>query len=147
MSLTLVPITFAQACTFVDGLHRHHRRPTGWKFGIGLHDGEKLVGVAMCGRPVSRMLDDGFTIEVNRLCTDGTEHACSMLYGAARRAAKAMGYRRIVTYILHSEPGTSLKAAGWRMVGTTGGGEWTRESRPREAAANAEPKVRWEATL
>jgi hypothetical protein len=145
--LTLVPITYAQACEFVDNLHRHHRRPQGWKFGIGLQDGEKLVGVAMCGRPVARGLDNGLTLEVTRLCTDGTEHACSMLYGACRRAAKAMGYKRVVTYILENEPGTSLKAAGWTVSGEVRGREWDTPSRRRGAMLQTENKVRWEAVL
>lgn len=144
--LTLVPITFAQACAFIDSLHRHHRRPQGWKFGIGAHDGEKMVGVVMVGRPISRMLDDGFTAEVTRLCTDGSENACSLLYSAARRAAKAMGYRKIVTYILDTEPGTSLKAAGWTCHGDAGGGSWSRDSRLREDNHPLQKKVRWEAT-
>jgi hypothetical protein len=91
------------------------------------------------------MLDDGMTIEVLRLCTDGTPNACSILYAAARRAAKAMGYRRIITYILETETGASLKAAGWRKTTTTQGGEWSRPSRARKSAARPEPKTRYEA--
>jgi hypothetical protein len=91
------------------------------------------------------MLDDGRTIEVLRLCTDGTPNACSMLYAAARRAALAMGYGRIVTYILETESGTSLKAAGWRKAATTKGGEWTCPSRPRKKAERPEHKTRYEA--
>ena len=98
--LKLVPITLRQANAFVQAYHRHHKPSVGHKFSIGVSDGEKLVGVAICGRPVSRRLDDGLTLEVNRVCTDGTKNACSMLYGASCRAAKAMGYRRVITYIL-----------------------------------------------
>lgn len=95
---------------------------------------------------VSRMLDDGHSLEVLRVCTDGTKNACSMLYGAVRRAALAMGYEphRVFTYTLASEPGTSLRAAGWRRDAETKGGEWGRANRPRDTH-NAEPKVRWRA--
>jgi hypothetical protein len=95
-----------------------------------LKEGE-VRGVVIVGRPVSRMRDDGMTLEVTRLCTDGTENACSFLYGAAARAAFALGYKRIGTYILKSEPGTSLKAAGWKLIGERGGGSWSVPSRPR----------------
>lgn len=89
------------------------------------------MGVAVVGRPVARMLQDGFTAEVTRLCTDGTRNACSMLYSACWRAAKALGYRKMITYILNTEPGTSLKAAGWKVIGERGGGSWSVPSRPR----------------
>ena len=125
MSLEIVPITLKEANAFVEQNHRHHKPTKGHKFSIGLSDGEKIVGVAIVGRPVSRYLDDGWTLEVNRLCTDGSKNACSMLYAAAWRAAKAMGYKKVITYILKSEPGTSLKAAGWKCVGEAGGERWT----------------------
>jgi len=86
------PITFRDASEFINKYHRHHRATVGCKFCLALYDAEKLVGVAVCGRPVSRVLDDGRTCEINRLCTDGTENACSMLYGACCRVAKEMGY-------------------------------------------------------
>lgn len=116
MSLHLVPVTFAEACQFVDAEHRHHRRPQGHKFSVGVAQDGVLVGVAMVGRPVSRVLDDGLTLEVNRTCTDGTRNANSMLYGAATRAAFALGYLRVVTYTVHGESGSSLRAAGWSVV-------------------------------
>lgn len=94
------PVTFRQACDFVEKHHRHHRPTVGCKFCIGIFDNETLVGVAICGRPVSRKLDDGVTCEINRLCTDGTFNACSMLYGACCRVAKEMGYVKIITYCL-----------------------------------------------
>lgn len=103
--LDICPITLKEANAFVEQYHRHHKPVVGHKFYIGCTDGEKIVGVAIVGRPVSRYLDDGWTLEVNRLCTDGTRNACSMLYAAAWRAAKAMGYKRVVTYILDSENG------------------------------------------
>lgn len=91
-------MTLREANAYVEQHHRHHGPVVGHKFSIGLSDGEKIVGVAIVGRPVSRHLDDGWTLEVNRLCTDGTHNACSMLCAAAWRAARAMGYKRLVTY-------------------------------------------------
>ena len=113
MSIEICPMTLREANAFVEQHHRHHKPVVGHKFSIGCTDGKEIVGVAIVGRPVSRHLDDGWTLEVNRLCTDSTHNACSMLYAAAWRAARAMGYRRLVTYILDSESGTSLKASGW----------------------------------
>ena len=140
--LTLRPITYEGAAQFVDAHHRHHRRPVGHKFSIACYDGDRLCGVAMVGRPVSRYFDDNLTLEVNRLCTDGTKNACSMLYAAAWRAAQAMGYRRIVTYTLASEPGASLRAAGWHCDGPAGGKRWTGE-RAHQVTWPEEEKVRW----
>ena len=119
------PITFKQACDFIDRNHRHHKSTVGCKFCVGLFDGSVLVGVAVCGRPVSRYYDDGLTCEVNRLCTDGTYNACSMLYGACCRIAKEMGYQRIITYTLASEDGSSLKASNFICEGQAGGTHWT----------------------
>ena len=118
----------------------------GHKFSIGVSDGEKVVGVAIVGRPVGRFLDDGWTLEVTRLCTDGTHNACSMLYAAAWRAARAMGYRRVVTYILESETGASLKAAGWKCVGKAGGLRWTGRRRPEVGLYPAQMKIRFKRT-
>ena len=98
----LIPVSFAEANAFVALHHRHHKPVTGHKFSIGCTANGQLVGVAIVGRPVSRYLDDGQTLEVNRLCTDGTKNACSMLYAAAWRAARAMGYRKMITYILET---------------------------------------------
>ena len=111
--LFLRPVTLREANAFVAQYHRHHAPVTGCRFAIGASDGEKLVGVAIAGRPVSRYLDDGYTLEVTRLCTDGAKNACSILYAAVWRAARAMGYRKAITYILESESGVSLRAAGW----------------------------------
>ncbi len=101
----------------------------------------------MVGRPVARMSDDGWTLEVNRVCTDGARNACSMLYGAAWRAAKALGYRRLVTYTLPEEGGASLRAAGWKLLGERGGGNWNKPSRPRVDTAELlqGQKLLWEA--
>ena len=98
----LIPVSLAEANAFVAQHHRHHKPVTGHKFSIGCTADGQLVGVAIVGRPVSRYLDDGQTLEVNRLCTDGTKNACSMLYAAAWRAARAMGYRKMITYILET---------------------------------------------
>jgi len=141
----LQPITFAEASRFIAEHHRHHLPPIGWKFGIAANDGKKVVGVITVGRPVARLLDDGWTLEVTRCCTDGTRNACSMLYGAAWRAAKALGYKRLITYTLREEPGTSLKAAGWKELYITPGNSWSVPSRPRVDTHPLGQKVLWEA--
>ncbi len=120
-----------EANAFVSQHHRHHKPVVGHLFSLGCSEAEKIVGVAIVGRPVSRHRDDGVTAEVTRLCTDGTKDAPSFLYGACSRAAFALGFKRIGTYILASEPGTTLKAAGWRMIGETPGRSWSVPSRPR----------------
>jgi hypothetical protein len=129
--LSLQPISLKEANDFVEKYHRHHSRTQGHKFSIAVNDGEKVVGVVIVGRPVSRHLDNGYTAEVTRCCTDGTYNACSMLYGAAWRAARAMGYKRLITYILNSEKGKSLLASNYSLVGEAGGGNWNTTSRPR----------------
>lgn len=145
MSLKLAPISFENAAAYVRDHHRHHTPPAGHKFSIAAVDGDKLVGVVIVGRPVARRRDDGLTLEVTRLCTDGHRNACSFLYGAAARATFALGYSRIGTYILKSEPGTSLKAAGWKLIGERRGGSWSRQSRPRDDRHSTEPKLLFEA--
>ena len=145
--LEIVPMTLREANAYVEQHHRHHGPVVGQKYSIGLSDGEKIVGVAIVGRPVSRHMDDGWTLEVNRLCTDGTKNACSMLYAAAWRAARAMGYKRLVTYILESENGASLRAAGWKCVGQAGGLRWTGERRPEVDLYPAQMKIRFEQTV
>jgi hypothetical protein len=112
----VIPITLRQASDFISQHHRHNKPPRGWKFGIGLELEGQLIGVATAGRPVARHYDDGLTLEVNRTCTDGTPNANSKLYGAIWRAAKAMGYRRCITYTQADETGASLRAVGWRKV-------------------------------
>lgn len=113
----LKPITLQAAKDYVTAHHRHNKAPTGWKFGVGLCDDQgELIGVATAGRPVARHYDDGFTLEVNRTCTDGTKNANSMLYGAVLRAAKALGYKRCITYTQADETGSSLKAVGFKLV-------------------------------
>lgn len=144
--LELQPIDFDEACKFIAEHHRHHLPPQGWKFGIAVNNGTKIVGVVTVGRPVSRMLDDGWTLEVTRLCTDGTRNASSILYGAASRATFALGYKRIITYILKSETGVSLKASNWKEIGAAGGGSWSRHGRPRIDTHPTEQKTLWELT-
>lgn len=142
--LQTIPVSLEEANAFVRRLHRHHGKVVGHKFSIGATLGDEVVGVVIVGRPVSRMREDGATLEVTRLCTDGTKNACSFLYGAAARAAFALGYRRIGTYILASEPGTSLTAAGWRMIGQTAGGSWSRTARPRDDKHPLQSKLLFE---
>lgn len=126
-----VRITLAEANAFVREHHRHHHPVAGHIFSLGASHEAHIVGVVIVGRPVARLMDDGETAEITRLATDGTANACSFLYGAAARAAFALGFSRIGTYILVNEPGTSLIAAGWRLLGERGGGSWSRPSRPR----------------
>lgn len=145
--LSLVPVSLREANEFVCQHHRHHKPTVGHKFSIGVREDGRLAGVAICGRPVSRFLDDGYTLEVNRLCTDGARNACSMLYGAAARAARAMGYRKIITYTLDTEPGTSLRAAGWQCAGPADGERWTGKRRPAADLYPPQKKLRYEKQL
>ncbi|HMB37397.1 MAG TPA: XF1762 family protein [Methylomirabilota bacterium] len=140
-----VPLTLREANAYVARFHRHHGPSRGCRFCLGAAKDGTIIGVAIVGRPVARRLDDGWTVEITRVATDGTRNACSFLYGAARRAAFALGYKRCVTYILESEPGTSLRAAGFQLIGEVGGGSWSRESRPRVDLHPTQGKLRWEA--
>ncbi len=145
--LKLVPVSLKEANTFVAEHHRHHKPVTGHKFSLGCTQEGQLVGVAIVGRPVSRYLDDGMTLEVNRLCSTGEKNVCSFLYGAAARAGKELGYQRIVTYTLDTEPGTSLRAAGWKCMGLAGGKRWTGTRRPAADLYPAQMKLRYEKQL
>ncbi len=145
--LSLVPVSLKDANAFVAEHHRHHKPTRGHKFSIGCECDGQLVGVVIAGRPVSRYLDDGRTLEVNRLCTTGEKNACSMLYGAAARAAKAMGYHKIITYTLDSEPGASLRAAGWTCMGRAGGKRWTGKRCPAVDLCPPQMKLRYEKQL
>lgn len=142
--LELIHVELSEANVFVAQLHRHHKPVIGHKFSLGATSEGLLVGVVIVGRPVARMRDDGKTLEVTRLCTNGAKNACSFLYGAAARAAFALGYKRIGTYTLPSEGGTSLRATGWKLLGERGGGSWSREKRQREDKAPLETKLLWE---
>ena len=128
-----IPLTLKEANAYIDKLHRHHVHAQGDKFRVGAEVDGELCGVAQCGRPVSRYLDDGKTLEVIRLCTNGTKNICSFLYSRCARIARELGYEKIITYILVSEMGISLAASGWYCdEKNAGGGEWGCESRPRE---------------
>lgn len=140
--MKIIPITLKAANEYVAENHRHHKPVTGCKFCIGCQDGEQLVGVAICGRPVSRHLDNGKTLEINRLCTNGKRNACSKLYGACVRIARDMGYEKVITYILESENGASLKASNFVCEGTAGGTIWT-GSRKRDNGVPQQLKQRY----
>ncbi|HYE70316.1 MAG TPA: XF1762 family protein [Aquabacterium sp.] len=143
--LYITPCSRDEANEFVRRFHRHHGRVPGAKFSVAVSDEAGSVrGVAMVGRPVARALDDGWTLEVIRCCTDGCANACSALYGAAWRVSREMGYRRLITYTLPEEGGASLRAAGWRCIGEAGGGSWNCPSRPRVDLHPMQRKLRWE---
>lgn len=143
--LIAVPISLQEANKFVDIIHRHHPPVYRDKFRVAAFDTKRkmVVGVAQVGRPVSRILDNGKTVEVVRLCTDGTKNACSFLYSRAARIAKEMGYEKIITYILESESGNSLKASGWKFDHISKGHKWSCPSRPRETKAPECDKQMW----
>jgi len=148
MSLRLVPVSQKVALDAVARWHRHNKPPRGDLFRVGVADGETLVAVGIASRPVARVYQDGQTVEVSRVSSDGTRNACSMLYGALTRAAFALGYRRVITYTRSDEPGTSLRAAGWHVVAerpATPG--WDRPSRPRDDRLyDSVPRTLWEAS-
>lgn len=144
MRLKTVPIELAEANAFVALHHRHHKPTVGHRFSVGAALDGKIVGVAIVGRPVARRLQDGWTVEVNRVATDGTDNVCSFLYGAARRAAFALGYTRIITYTLPEEGGASLRGAGFKLCGLRGGGSWSVPSRPRVDKHPLQTKLLWE---
>src|ERR1044072_7968425 len=146
MSLRVVPLSFDSACELVARLHRHHEPPRGHKFSAGLLDDRALVGVAIASRPVARAFDEGMTIEVTRLATDGTANACSALYRAIWRAAKGIGYRRLVTYTQADESGASLRAAGFVKVAELPPRKgWNTPSRPRAVNGTEDiPRILWE---
>lgn len=166
MKLYIIPCSIQDAREYVRQFHRHHAPPVSGLFAVAVarhgtdqesgesldekfirsavRSGAKVVGVAIVGRPVARMLDDGFTAEVTRLATDGTKNACSMLYAASWRATRALGYQKLITYTLASEPGTSLRAAGWRDVGRVTARSWNCPSRPRVDRYPSQEKIRWE---
>jgi len=142
--LELRPVTRDVAFDFIRAHHRHHTVPVGGLWWHAVHDQDGVLrGVCIVGRPVARGYDDGLTIEVTRLCTDGAPNACSMLYSAARRVAKDKGYRRGLTYILNHEEGASLRAAGWVSLGAVKGRSWDCPSRPRVDKHPTCDKQRW----
>ena len=146
MRYNVVPLPLDEANAFVSQHHRHHGPVIGHKFSLGVADEAQTIrGVAILSRPVARSLDDGLTLEITRVATDGAKDASSALYGAARRATFALGYQRLVTYTLKSEIGTSLKAAGYRIMGEVKGRSWSCKSRPRVDKHPLQGKLRWEA--
>lgn len=148
MTLQLVPVNWQEARRFVADWHRHHKPPVGYLWAHGVAEDDKLVGVAIVGRPVARSYQDGRTVEVTRTATDGTKNANSMLYGAAARAAFAKGYRRVITYTQDGESGASLKAANWKVIARRPPRKgWTTPSRPREdRGVDGIARVLWEAS-
>lgn len=148
LGLHIHPVSLRAANEFVAVHHRHHGPVRGHKFAVAVADSRGAVcGVAIAGRPVARLLDSGWRLEVLRVATDGTPNACSMLYGAVARAGVAIGYRRedILTYTLATETGASLRAAGWVPVATTNGSSWDRPTRRRTDKHPTTNKVRWHA--
>jgi hypothetical protein len=143
----VVPVGWRDACLFVRAHHRHHEPPRGYKYALGIaDDSDQLVGVALVGRPVAAAFQDGATLEVNRAATDGTPNVNSMLYGAAWRAARALGYRRLITYTQAGESGASLRAAGWVVIAQRPARSgWRTMARPRAADYDPIPRTLWEA--
>jgi hypothetical protein len=143
-SMTAVPVTLRQAQAFVGAMHRHHKAPVAHRWSVGAKKGGVLVGVVVVGRPVARLTDQYEIAEVTRLCTDGTKNACSFLYGVAARISREMGFTRIQTFILPSESGVSLRAAGWSFDGVSekSGSGW-QSRRGRDNTQPKEPKQRW----
>lgn len=144
LGLEVVPCSISDAVEFIRQHHRTHPPPQGGLFACAVAKDGQIVGVAVVGRPISRELEDGFTADVTRTATDGTKNACSKLYSACWRAARALGYRRMGTYTLATEPGTSLRAAGWAEMYRTRAESWSRTSRPRVDRAPNQIKIRWE---
>ena len=148
--MRLVHVELKEANDFVAKHHRHHKTVLSHRFSIGAEKEGRLVGVAIVGRPVARMTDQRNTLEVTRLCTDGTKNACSFLYSAAARAGIALGYKKIQTFILESESGISLRASGWDFISSSNGGSWVREGMAhlnRRTDQPTSPKQKWGKTL
>lgn len=141
--LQIRPISFRDACAFISKHHRHHKPPQGMKFAVSVYKDDQLAGVAIVGRPVARKLDNGLVAEVVRCCTDGTRNAPTKLYAAAWQAARAMGYTKLITYTLEDEPGTSLKAGGWKREYVTRGKSWNVPTRARVDKHPLGNKVLW----
>lgn len=150
MSVTIVPCSIQEANEFVANFHRHNKPVTAARFAVGASDGQQLVGVAIVGLPVARLMMDGFTAEVVRCCVaDGApKGTCSALYAAAWRAAKAMGWRKLITYTLQSESGASLRGAGWKVIAElaprSDAQQWTNRPGREWQPVVGQAKLRWE---
>lgn len=145
--LALCPMTHREALAYIAAHHRHSVPPRGMVFALGAANAESLEGVAVIGRPVGRGLQDGWTLEVLRLCTpsaNAERNVCSFLYAAAWRATRALGYRKLITYTRADETGTSLHAAGWHVVGQVTARSWDTPTRPRDDRDERVPRLRWE---
>ena len=145
--LTIRHAELKEANAYVVAHHRHHKAVRGHRFSLACYEDGRLCGVAIVGRPRSRRIDQQNTVEVLRLCTDGTKNACSKLYGACRRAAKTLGYERLITYILEQEHGASLLASGFTFCYQSRGGSWNQPGRPRTDQAPTCPKQLYEIIL
>lgn len=155
--IKVIPLTLKVANAYVKEHHRHNKACVGHRFSIGaLDENNNLVGVAIIGRPVARMLDDGLTAEVNRVCTndDSPKNVCSFLYARAWRIWQQMGGERMITYTLKSESGSSLKGAGWKIMGQTNKSDWWSSRKNihvgfveerEEQETDGQIKLRWEA--
>lgn len=141
--LEIRPLHLSEAKEYVSQYHRHNIPPVGGKFAVGCYHDDELCGVAICGRPVARKSDNGRTLEIYRCCTDGTYNACSKLYGAVCRIARDMGYKRVITYTLSSENGSSLRASNFENEGEAGGLAWTGSRRRDYYVSPQEMKIRW----
>jgi hypothetical protein len=149
--LVIVPVSLKEAQDFILSYHRHNKPPVGHKFSVGVAGADGLVGVAIVGRPVARGAQDGSTLEVLRVCVapNTQKGACSMLYQTCWRAAKAMGYQRLITYTLQSESGASLRGAGWKIVAELAARnpkQWQNRQNRDWQSVVGQSKIRWEAT-
>ena len=147
MAFSYSTISLSDANNFIEKHHRHLKTRVWHKYSLACYENGRLCGVIIVGRPRAQKLQDGFTLEIVRNCTDGTRNACSFLYGAAIRAGKALGYKKIITYTLIEECGASLRAANFKNIGLCGGGSWNRRNRPRIDKHNTGKKYRWEILL
>jgi hypothetical protein len=142
--MQIVPLELKDLNFLVSQWHRHHKPVQGHRFSIGVWHEGRIVGGCSVGRPTARLTNQRTTLEVTRLVTNGTKNACSALYAAAARIGKELGYMKIQTFILDTELGTSLKAAGWRFDGVSRGGDWTSISKPNRRQDQPQtPKQRW----
>lgn len=151
MSLRITPLELKEANALVASMHRHHKPCQGHRFSLGVYcyGKDKYVGACIVGRPVARLVDPSSVLEVTRLVTDGSKNACSVLYAAAARVGKELGYEKIQTYILDDEPGISLRASGWVLEDAAcGGGQWKHtDGKPRRTDQPTVKKQRWSKVL